>query len=167
MIIVSALANNRMIGYQGKLPWHLPDELRWFRDLTMGHVCLMGRGTWDGGIPKPLFGRENWVVTSRPIEGVQPHKIFSSVDEARMAAQEVKNRKVFVIGGASLFTQCLPWVTDMYLTHVDLEPEGDTWFPEVDYKEWQAEILRTVDGPIAYKTVHYGGRSSVGSSARL
>ena len=124
--IIAAIARNRVIGSDGRLPWHIPEDLARFKRLTSGHVVLMGRRTYEaiGGL---LQGRRNVVLTSHPIHGIETH---NSVDAALQAL--ANERLVFVIGGASLFETLLPRADFLYLTLVDQSPDGDTLFPPYD-----------------------------------
>jgi len=132
--IIAAIARNRVIGRNGRLPWHIPEDLARFQRLTMGHALLMGRRTYEA-IGTPLAGRRNAVVTSRPVPGVET---FSSPEAAlaSLAAAPL----LFVIGGSVLFAAFLPKADLLYFTHVDDSPEGDTFFPP--YETILAEHFR-------------------------
>ena len=123
LIIIAAIARNRVIGKNGKLPWHIPEDLARFKQLTTNHTVIMGRRTFDS-IDNPLPNRTNIVITSRVINGV---KSYPSLD---FALQALKNEKeVFVIGGARLFADALRLADELRLTLVDREVDGDTYFP--------------------------------------
>lgn len=125
--IIAAIARNRVIGRRGKVPWHIPEDLARFKKLTMGHTLLMGRRTYES-IGRPLSGRRAIVVASRPIAGVD---VVSTPDDAvRMVAP---SGTLFVIGGVRLFERFLPSAELLYLTRVDLIPEGDTCFPPFEH----------------------------------
>ncbi|MBE0557976.1 MAG: dihydrofolate reductase [Proteobacteria bacterium] len=126
LLIIAALDRNRVIGKGGKLPWHLPDDLKRFKRLTTGHTVLMGRKTFDS-LEKRLPNRRNVVVSSRPMEGVESDGYLS---EALQALEGVE--VVFIIGGGEIFRQSLPIVDGLYLTVVDGEHDGDTFFPEYE-----------------------------------
>ncbi len=134
--IIAAVANNGVIGKTGTIPWDIPADLRHFKELTMGSTVIMGRRTYES-IGRPLPGRQNIVVTStqKAIEGCQ---IAGSLAEALALAE---NGKAFVIGGAMLYEDALPIADVLELTFVDAEPEGDTYFPEVDWTLFE-EIKR-------------------------
>lgn len=125
--IIAAIARNRVIGSDGRIPWHIPEDLARFKRLTTGHAVLMGRRTYEaiGGL---LQGRRNVVLTSHPIHGVETH---NSVDAALRAL--TNQYLVFVIGGASLFEIFLPRADFLYLTPVDQSPDGDTFFPPYEH----------------------------------
>jgi Dihydrofolate reductase len=123
LIIIAAIARNRVIGKNGKLPWHIPEDLARFKQLTTGHTVVMGRRTFDS-LDNPLPNRVNIVITSRVINGV---KSYPSLD---YALQALKNEKeVFVIGGARVFADALRLADELRLTLVDREVDGDTYFP--------------------------------------
>ena len=123
LAIIAAVARNRAIGKGGKLPWHIPEDLRRFKRLTMGHALLMGRKTFES-IGRPLSGRRNVVLSAHPVAGVES---YQSLDEAlaALAGQE----RVFAIGGGQLYAQLLERADEVYLTLVHADPEADTFFP--------------------------------------
>ncbi len=125
LAIIVAIARNRVIGRNGQLPWHLSEDLKRFKKLTMGHTILMGRRTYES-IGKPLPGRRNVVVTSQPIPDVE---CYTSLDDALDALNG--QQTVFVIGGARMFAAVLPLASHLYLTLLDDNYEGDTFFPDV------------------------------------
>ncbi len=140
LALVAAVARNGVIGRGGALPWHLPEDLARFRDLTVGRAVVMGRKTWES-LPerfRPLPGRRNVVVTRSPewqAEGSEP---AASLEEAlELLAAE---KQVFVIGGAELFAAALPFADELLLTELELDVEGDAFFPAVG--EEFAEVAR-------------------------
>lgn len=143
---VVAVARNGVIGHRGGLPWHMPGDLARFRMLTMGKPMIMGRRTFES-IGRALPGRESIVVTSRPLpprqavfHAASPAEALelAAIRAAAMGADEIS-----LIGGAGLFDALLPRTGRLYLTQVDLQPEGDTFFPAVDPADWR-EIAREV-----------------------
>jgi dihydrofolate reductase len=149
--IVAAVARNGVIGVGGGLPWHLPDDLRRFKELTSGHVLVMGRRTYES-IGHPLPNRTTVVVTRRHSwsAGSDSVVVAHSVDEALDRAAEVDD-EVFVVGGAVVFAEALPRANRLELTFVDSEPEGDTFFPDVDWSQWR-EVAREPGDGVAYVT---------------
>jgi dihydrofolate reductase len=123
LIIIAAIARNRVIGKNGKLPWHISEDLARFKQLTTGHTVIMGRRTFDA-LNNPLPNRVNIVITSRVINGV---KSYPSLDYALQALKS--EREVFVIGGGRLFADALRLADELHLTLVDREVDGDTYFP--------------------------------------
>ena len=147
--IVAALARNGVIGVDGGLPWLLPDDLRRFKELTLGHVLVMGRKTYES-IGRPLPGRTTVVVT-RDAEcdpGSDDVVVAPAVPEAIEAAAAIDDA-VFVVGGAQVYAAALPLTDRLELTLVDDEPEGDTTFPAVAWDEW-VELRRDKGVGVAY-----------------
>lgn len=132
VVLVAAVADGGVIGRNGAIPWHLPEDVAHFRELTTGHPVVMGRLTWES-IPerfRPLPGRRNVVVTRRPDWAAEGAERASSLDEALrlVAGEEV----AFVIGGAQLYAEALTVADELALTEVELAVGGDTFFPRWD-----------------------------------
>jgi dihydrofolate reductase len=144
--LVAAVAANGIIGVNGRLPWHFPEELRHFKRLTMGHPLIMGRRTWES-LGRPLPGRENIVVTRTPGYEAPGAAVASSLDAAiALCAGEPV---AFVIGGTQLFEAALPLARGLVLTEIQRDYEGDTWFPAYDRSQWretQREAHTAADG---------------------
>jgi dihydrofolate reductase len=132
--LIVAMAKNRVIGADGRIPWHLPNELRLFKSLTMGHHIVMGRKTYES-IDRLLPGRTTVIVTHQRDYTVPGAIVAHSIDEALAAC--AGDEEIFVIGGADLFRETLPRADRLYLTIVDAEPEGDTFMPEIDMSAWR------------------------------
>ena len=137
--ILAAVARNGVIGMEGGLPWHLPDELQLFKELTLGHVLVMGRRTYES-VGRPLPGRTTVVVTRRPGWESEGALRAETVEEALAMASEIDD-EVFVVGGTRVYEAALPFADRLELTWVDAEPEGDAWFPAVDWAAWR-EVAR-------------------------
>lgn len=138
MALIAALDENRVIGYQGGVPWRLPDDMRWFRQMTMGKPVIMGRKTYES-IGKPLRGRHNIVVTRQRDYQAPGCEIVPSPAAALMAAAAQGTEEIMVIGGATLYAALLPQATCLYLTYVEGRFPGDTFFPDLDMSEWAVE----------------------------
>ena len=132
-LIVAASANN-VIGLRGELPWRLPDDLRRFREITMGKPVVMGRKTWDS-IGRPLPGRQNIVITRQKDFEAEGCDVVGSVAEAMTAAGDAG--EVMVIGGSQVYELFLPDADILYVTRVHAEVDGDVFFPEVRETEWR------------------------------
>jgi dihydrofolate reductase len=132
--IIVAMSKNRVIGANGAIPWHLPEELKRFKVLTMGHHIIMGRKTWDS-IGRLLPGRETVIVTRQPDYRVPGATVVHSVDAAIAACGG--DPEIFVIGGAEIIAKVLPAAGRIYLTTVDTEVAGDTFMPEFDLRGWR------------------------------
>lgn len=141
--LIVAMARNGVIGADNRIPWHLPDELKMFKRLTMGHHIVMGRKTFES-IGRLLPGRTHVIVT-RQADYVVPGAIIAhSLDDALNAA--ARDSVVFVIGGAELFREALPIADRLHLTIVDAEPEGDVYMPPIDFSRWR-EVSRETHPP--------------------
>ena len=132
--LIVAVAKNGVIGADGRIPWHLPAELKIFKTATMGHHMIMGRRTWES-INRLLPGRTTVIVTRRADYEVPGAIIAHSLDAAIAACKG--DDEIFVIGGADLFRLALPHADRLYVTVVDIEPEGDTIMPEIEWSEWR------------------------------
>ncbi|EKD84856.1 MAG: hypothetical protein ACD_38C00148G0005 [uncultured bacterium] len=137
-IIVAVAGKKRVIGTKGGMPWYIPEELKRFKEITMGHPILMGRKTHQS-IGKPLGGRTNIVITRDPAFKEEGVTVVSSLDEAlRLAKLALGNDEIFVIGGGEIYKQALPLADKLYLTVIDKEIGGDTFFP--DYSDFKRVI---------------------------
>jgi dihydrofolate reductase len=138
LCLVAALASNRVIGVDGRLPWHLPEDLKHFRALTMGHPVIMGRRTWES-IGRALPGRRNIVVTRQPGFVAAGAQVAASLDESIALCADAA--LAFVIGGAALYAAALPIADALELTEIDAAFEGDTHFPAFERGTWR-EVRR-------------------------
>ena len=130
--IIAAMDKNRVIGHQNTLPWHLPDDLKHFKALSMGTVLLMGRKTYES-LPNPLPGREHWVLSRTQHGSVAGGKFIASIEDALTLT---KNAQISVVGGAEVYSQALPYADCMALTMVNAEVQGDVFFPKWDHAVW-------------------------------
>ncbi len=142
--IIVAVAANGVIGAQGDLPWRLPEDLRHFKQITLGHAIIMGRATWDS-IGRPLPRRRNIVVTRNRSFRADGVEVAHSLDEALTLARTT-DPEPFVIGGASLYAEALPRATRLEITEVHAEVPGDTWFPGFDRGAFTEVSRRAGDG---------------------
>lgn len=125
MIAVAAMAVNRVIGDAGRIPWHLPEDLRWFKELTMGGTLLMGRVTYES-IGRPLPGRQTIVLSRREGWQIPGVAVIRDLSQLRQASGD---SEVFVVGGAEIYRAALPYCRDLYLTEVRREVNGDRRMP--------------------------------------
>jgi dihydrofolate reductase len=132
--LIVAMARNRCIGHEGGLPWHVPEDLKHFREITTGHSVIMGRKT-HVSIGKPLPDRRNIVITRQKGLELPGCDIAASFSEALTMARDTDETPI-VIGGASIYEIALPQVTRIYVTELDREVEGDTFFPPLVPGEW-------------------------------
>ncbi len=124
---IAAMAENRVIGNKGQIPWHLPEDFKWFKRTTMGHILVMGRKTYES-IGRPLPGRETFVLsrTQRLIPGVRTFNDFSDLKHL------VTDKTIWIAGGSEIYRQMLPECSELYLTRVHRNVEGDTFFPNFE-----------------------------------
>jgi dihydrofolate reductase len=142
IVIIAAVAKNRVIGKDNQLLWNIPEDMAHFRALTQGHTVLMGRKTWESLPPRfrPLPGRRN-IVISRQTDYSAPGAELAHSLEAGIALASTDER-VFVIGGAEIYEQAMALADRLEITEVDSNPEGDAWFPELSRSQWH-EAMRT------------------------
>lgn len=139
--MIAAMANDRIIGKDNQMPWHLPADFAWFKRCTMGKPVVMGRKTYES-IGRPLPGRANIVISrdaSLVIEGVT---MVTSIEEALSAAGDVE--EVMIIGGGTIYQACLAKAHKLYVTHIDAQVDGDTQFPawSSEFKEVHCETYQ-------------------------
>jgi dihydrofolate reductase len=137
LYLIAALGRNRVIGRDGELPWRLPDDLRRFKQLTMGQPVLMGRKTWHS-LGRPLPGRENRVLTRDPQFTAEGAQVFRRLDDALAPPA---SGALWVIGGGELYAQLLPRADALFLTAVEAAPDGDAHFPPLPPGRWR-EVSR-------------------------
>lgn len=130
--IIVARSRNGVIGKEGKLPWYLPEDLKFFKEKTIGFPVIMGRKTWES-IGKPLKGRQNVVLTGNPSYQVNNAIKVSSLEEALT----LFTGDIFIIGGATLYKQALPLANKVWITEIDKDFEGNAVFDKLDEKEWK------------------------------
>ena len=136
--LIAALADNRVIGIDNRMPWHLPVDLQHFKRITMGKPMIMGRKTWES-LPGLLPGRPHLVVTRDPDYVAQGALVVHSLQQALDVYPDVD--ELMLVGGANLYAQALPLAARLYLTYVHIAPEGDAFFPEFDAAQWR-EVAR-------------------------
>lgn len=139
--IIVAKAQNNAIGKDNQLLWHLPQDMKHFKQTTMGHHMIMGRKTFES-IGRPLPGRELIIVTRNPDYPAPGCKTVGSIKEALGWAEQAGETEVLIAGGAQIYRAMLPLADKIYLTEVKATLEGDTFFPELDQNEWE-ETQRT------------------------
>lgn len=132
---IAAMSENGVIGRDNKLPWHLPEELQYFKKTTLGKPVLMGRKTFESMNSKPLPGRHNIILSQNMDFKSQDVTVVHSLAEALKATKGVE--ELMVIGGAKIFELFLPLASRLYLTIVHGQYEGDSYFPRLDWNEWE------------------------------
>jgi len=153
--IIAAMARNRAIGLDGEMPWHLPAELKHFKESTIGKPIVMGRKTWES-IGRVLPGRQNIVITRNPSFQAPGCTLARSLDQAMDLAL---GEEVMIIGGGQLYRLAMAVADRMILTRVDCEPGADTWFPEWQPEDWQQANIRNESAneqnPHAYQVIEW------------
>ncbi len=137
IILIAAVARNRVIGKDNRLLWNLPEDMAHFKALTAGHAVLMGRKTWES-LPerfRPLPGRHNIVISRQAGYAAPGADLADSLENGLQRASTAE--RLFVIGGEQIYRQALPLADRLEITEVDLAPDGDAWFPEIPAVDWQ------------------------------
>lgn len=138
LALIAARARNGVIGLDNRMPWHLPEDLAYFKRVTLGKPVVMGRKTFES-IGRPLPGRLNIVVTRNPDWQAVGVQVAHSLDAALALAAAAAPEEIMLIGGAELYRQALPQADVLYLTEIDAEFAGDAFFPEVDLARWRID----------------------------
>ena len=138
--LIVAIAENNCIGIDNKLPWYLPEDLKYFRRLTTGNIVIMGRKTYES-IGKPLPNRSNIVISRNSDFQADGVKIVASIDDALKVAESIAEisdtQEAFIMGGAQIYQQTLPLAQRLYITEVKKTVTGDAFFPSIDFSQWQ------------------------------
>jgi dihydrofolate reductase len=142
--LIAAFAQNLVVGINNSLPWHLPEDLKYFKRTTSGKAIIMGRKTYES-IGRPLPNRTNIVVSRNPNFSAEGVVMVTSLEEAVKHAENVNMingvEEVMIIGGAAIYQASLPMADRLYLTHVHANVEGDAYFPKIDLEQWE-EVSR-------------------------
>jgi dihydrofolate reductase len=149
LILIAALTGNRVIGKDGAVPWDIPEDMQRFKKLTLGHVVLMGRRTYET-LSSPLTGRRNVVITTSRLQGVET---YPTIGEALRALEN--EGEVYVIGGGEVFAQLLTSADELRLTIVDRETDGDTYFPPYEHLIGSLFRLASRERHDGFSFVHY------------
>jgi dihydrofolate reductase len=159
--LVAAMAKDCVIGKGNQMPWHLPADLRHFKAVTLGKPVVMGRKTYES-IGRPLPGRKNIVITRDPSWFAEGVTVVHGVEQAMVAAGPVD--ELMIIGGGNIYQQFLPKADALYLTFIELEVEGDAWFPDYQAELWQVDTEQThqpdEQNPYAYRFVTLSRRAA-------
>lgn len=151
--LIAAVATNNVIGKNNQLIWHLPADLKHFKQITTGHTVFMGRKTYDS-IGKPLPNRRN-IVISRSIKAIPGCEVAASLEEALQLTQQ--ENEVFIIGGAEIYRQAFPLANRIELTRIHQDFDGDTFFPAIALQNWQEtereDFLPDEKNPLSYSFI--------------
>lgn len=133
---IVAFSDNHVIGVDNELPWHLPNDLKFFKRTTNHHTIIMGRKTFES-IGRPLPNRENIVITRNPNYKADGIRCFESLRAAITYCESKAKDEVFFIGGAQIYKECIPWTDKLYITKVNtIIDNGTAFFPELDWSKW-------------------------------
>ena len=136
--IIAAYDEDNVIGNDNYLPWHLPEDMKWFKDITTDHIVAMGRNTWDS-LPddyRPLPNRTNIIISRSMTEAPEGAVLVSSIIDAALYAA-LRGEDIYFIGGGEIYKSALEFVDKLYITHVNGRHEGDTYFPAINlYEDW-------------------------------
>lgn len=164
--LIAAIDQNNGIGLENEMPWHLPEDFKHFKAMTMGKPIIMGRKTAQS-LGRTLPGRNNWVLTRQQQAPFEGQSIFPALAPALDLAQNAGIfEEVFIIGGGQVYAQSIDLATDLYITHVQASLPADTYFPVIDPKVWSGELMfsHPVDDRHAYSfDVYHYTRSSPSS----
>ena len=149
--MVVAMTPDRVIGLDGDMPWHIPEDLKHFRRVTMGHAIIMGRVTHES-IGRALPGRQNIVITRQQDADFEGCDVVNTLESAIDMAREAGDAEPRVVGGGAIYALALPLATKLFLTEVDMAVAGDTFFPAYDPDEWTEVDRREGDG-VVYRTL--------------
>ncbi|MHB8988890.1 MAG: dihydrofolate reductase [Desulfobulbia bacterium] len=155
IILIAAMAKNRVIGRGNGIPWHIPSELQRFKAMTMGHTLIMGRKTFES-IGRPLPGRKTIIITRNPEYRAAGCAVATSLAAALALCPEAET--IFIAGGGEIYRKALPLADAIYLTMLDREVEGDTLFPEVAPNQFRATSTERVEGPDPYTLTIFSRR---------
>ena len=148
IILIAAMAANRVIGKDNTIPWHIPGELARFKETTMGHPMIMGRKTWQS-LGRPLPGRRNIVLTRNRSFEAEGAEVVGTPEEGIELCADAE--KLFIIGGAQVYSLFLPLADTLLLTVLDQPVEGDTCFPEFSQEDFQLVSQEIIDGSPPYR----------------
>lgn len=160
--IIVAVSDDWGIGKKNELLWHIPEDMRRFKKLTMGKCVIMGKKTWESLPKKPLPGRKNIVLTDVPGEYIDCSETAYSIEDALRKCD--KDEEVFVIGGGSIYRQLMTVADRLYITHVHRKAPADVYFPKIDRRKWKItereECISEDDNRIPYSYIIYERKKS-------
>ncbi len=142
--LIAAMDKNRVIGHKNALPWHLPEDLKYFKRITSGKTVVMGRKTFESMNQKPLPNRRNIVLTQNPTFIASGCEVLNSVDS--VCQLDTGNDEIMIIGGAAIYAAFLPLASRLYLNFIEKTYQGDTFFPKFDEKEWTVVSTEAFNG---------------------
>ena len=155
--LIVAVAKNGVIGRDGKLPWRIPEDMKWFRERTAGRPLIMGRKTWESFPKRPLPGRTNIVVTRNAAYQAEGAVVVPSFSDALEAARRESPEEIMVIGGAEIYQAAMPFAQRVYLTSVHSAFDGDTNLAVIDTEQWNVtevgDFPSSAERPVGYSFI--------------
>lgn len=149
---IVALSENNVIGVNNQLPWHLPNDLKFFKKTTSHHPIIMGRNTYES-IGKALPNRVNIVISRNENYTAPDIRVFPNIESAITFAENLAPEEIFFIGGEQIYKQCIAWCDKLYITRVQMNIEnGTAFFPEIDWQQWK--LIERVEGVLDEKNIH-------------
>lgn len=159
--LLVAMGKNHVIGFENDMPWHLPEDLKYFKEKTTGHTIIMGRKTYDS-IGRVLPNRRNIVLTRQKLDFPKEIEVIRDINQIYQWNKANPDQELFIIGGGNLYNQVLPYADRMYITEIDENFEGDTFFPTFEANEWtltsKVKGERNNDNPYEYYFLQYDRR---------
>lgn len=153
IILIAAIGKNRELGKNNDLIWHLKEDLKFFKENTMGHIIVMGYNTYES-LPKLLPGRRHIILTHRDIN-IEGAEIFHNMEEL-LSYLNTLDEDIYIIGGASIYREFIPYGDELLLTEINAEyKEADVYFPEWNNEDFTKEIINEVDDDIPYSHIRY------------
>jgi len=153
---IVAVSNNFVIGKENSLPWRMPDDMQYFNRVTMGHAVIMGRKNYEAN-GKALSGRTNIVITRNKLFAPKDAEIVFSVNEAIELAKKFETEEIFIIGGGEIYRETLPIIDRIYITVIDEEIKGDTYYPRIDFNDYTvlSSIYQKSDNKNPYNHTYF------------
>tara|TARA_R110000737_G_scaffold109050_2_gene141948 strand:+ start:8723 stop:9229 length:507 start_codon:yes stop_codon:yes gene_type:complete len=154
--LIVAMDLERGIGKNNDLMWHLPADMKFFKETTVGHIVVMGRKNWDS-IPlryRPLSDRENVILTRNKTFNAEDAIVLHNLNEVWEKYQNEEEKTIFIIGGGEIYKQALEsnLITEMYITHVNKSYDAETFFPEFDLSQWKVEVIQMHEKDAKHET---------------
>ena len=153
--LIAAVAKNDVIGVNNLMPWHIKEDFKFFKEFTTGKPVIMGRKTWESLMTRPLPNRRNIVITRQADYEAVGAEVVGDLQAAFALCTEVP--EIIVMGGAQIYAEVLPLATDLRITEVDLNVDGDAYFPSIDASAWQEveRVAHVSTNGLAFSFVHY------------
>ncbi len=165
-MLIAAVAKNGVIGWKGEIPWYLPSDFAFFKNITINKPIIMGRKTFES-IGKPLVKRTNIIISKQnkyqPEGAIVVNSLEEAIKRAKSIAKSTKQKEIMIIGGATIYEQAMSIADRLYISHVDLTPRGDSFFPKIEKAKWpfqkEIAIRKSAKDNAEYKVIEYSRKS--------